>query len=88
MSLPIAVLSTNLPWAQHLGPSECPMATAIERVEHHLATTSGAGRDRERAAELLGRRQEILEHYRELTAEHDRSCGGNDRGRDIELGLD
>jgi conjugative relaxase-like TrwC/TraI family protein len=88
MSPPIAALANHLPWAQQLGPSEHPMTTAIERVEHHVATTSGAGPDREHAAELLRRSQRIVERYRELTADHDRSCGGNDRGRDIDLGLD
>jgi conjugative relaxase-like TrwC/TraI family protein len=78
-----AVLATNLPWAQQLGPRDHPMATAIERVKHHLATTNGTGRDREQAAELLESRRQILERYRELTADRDRSREPDDRGRDI-----
>jgi hypothetical protein len=88
VSPPIAVLATNLPWARELGQSEPPMTTAIERVGHHLVTTKGAGRDREQAAELLERRRQILERYRELTADHDRSRERNDRGRDIGYGID
>jgi hypothetical protein len=88
VSPPIAVLANNLPWARHLGPRDHPTATAIDRVAHHLATTSGTDRDREQAAEMLERRQEILERYRELTADHDRSRERNDRGRDIGYGID
>jgi uncharacterized membrane protein YccC len=88
VSPPIAVLANNLPWARHLGPRDHPTATAIDRVAHHLATTSGIDRDREQAAEMLERRQEILERYRELTADHDRSRERNDRDRDIGYGID
>jgi hypothetical protein len=80
---PMAVLATNLPWAQQLSQSERPMTTAIDRVERNLANTSGAGRDRKQAAELLQRRRQIVDHYRELIADNDRSREPNDRGRDI-----
>jgi conjugative relaxase-like TrwC/TraI family protein len=80
---PMAVLAKNLPWARHLGPHDHPTAIAMERVEHHLATAEEGGPDRERAAELLERRRQICEYYRELAADHDRSRERNDRSRDI-----
>lgn len=83
VSPPTAVLATNLPWALHLGPRGKTMTTAVDRVEHQLATTSRVCRGRQQGAELLARRRQILAHYRELTADHDRSRERNDRGRDI-----
>jgi conjugative relaxase-like TrwC/TraI family protein len=80
---PIAVLAANLPWARQLGPSERQMTTAIERVERYLTTTEGADPVRQQSGELLERRRQILEQYRELTTDHDCSRERNDRGRDI-----
>jgi hypothetical protein len=52
----------------------------------HLATTSEASPNRQQAAELLQRHRTILEDYRELTTNHDRSRARNDR--DIGYGVD
>jgi conjugative relaxase-like TrwC/TraI family protein len=83
VSTPVAVLANNLPWAQQLGQSDHTTATAIDRVEHHLATTSSGGPDRQQAAELLQRRRQTVEHYRHLTADPDRSRERDDRSSDI-----
>jgi hypothetical protein len=88
VSLPVSVLAANLPWARHLGPNLHPLTTAIDRVEHHLAGTNGAGPIRQHAAELLEQRRQTVERYRELTTDHDRSRDPNDRGRDIGYGMD
>jgi conjugative relaxase-like TrwC/TraI family protein len=83
VSPPVAVLANNLLWARQVSGSEHRTYTAIERVERHLATTEGAARDRQHAVEQLQRRRQIVEHYRELTADLDRSREGNDRDRGI-----
>jgi hypothetical protein len=88
MSTPIAVLANNLPWTQRLGRNDQSATTAIDRVEHHLAKTIGGGPNRRQAAELLQRRREMLERYRALTADQNRSREPNDRGHDLGYGLD
>ncbi|WP_264917188.1 hypothetical protein, partial [Mycobacterium kiyosense] len=40
--------------------------TAIARAEHHLATTNNPSGARTQAAELLTRRNELLEHLRDV----------------------
>ncbi|HZE16087.1 MAG TPA: hypothetical protein VE197_10475, partial [Mycobacterium sp.] len=69
----IAVL-TNLPWAQQLGslaPRHHRQAgTAVERAERYLATTSGTGRARIEAEQLLQRHDRVLHRYDCLIADH------------------
>ncbi len=88
----VDVLTTNLPWAQHLGtpnPNRYQASTALERVEHHLATTTGDSPAHAEAAALLQRRDAVIRHYQYLTADitHSRSSG-RDRSRDRDHGLD
>ncbi|MCV7235988.1 MobF family relaxase [Mycobacterium branderi] len=92
----LAALNTHLPWAQHLGtpePSRQRPQTAIERADHHLATTGGTSMSRTEATQLLERRGQLLDHFRELaeaaaqldaTAIADR---GRRRGRGREDGI-
>lgn len=96
----LSALNTHLPWAQHLGtpdPGRQQPQTAIERAEHRLATTGGTTRDRSQAAQLLQRRGQLLDYFRDIaeaaeqldaTAAHDRARSRqHSRGRDngIEL---
>ena len=67
--------------------------SAIDRVEHHLATTSGTSTDRNRAAQLLRQRNQLLDRLRDidkvatqLDAIAKRQHGGDqDRGHGLEL---
>lgn len=91
----LAVLTNDLPHTQHLGsptPRRHQPRTAIERAHHHLATTSAPGPDRNRAAELLRQRGQILAQLRDIAgmttqldamAEQDRA---RDRGRSQDRG--
>ena len=69
----IAVL-TNLPWAQQLGSlAPChrrQAGTAVEHAERYLATTSGTGRARSEAEQLLQRRDRVLHRHDYLIADH------------------
>jgi conjugative relaxase-like TrwC/TraI family protein len=62
------VLADNLPHTQHIGTPTTPTQprTAIARAEHHLATTNNPSGARTQAAELLTRRNELLEHLRDV----------------------
>ena len=44
--------------------------TAVERAERYLATTSGTGRARSEAEQLLQRRDRVLHTYDYLIADH------------------
>lgn len=94
----LTVLTNDLPHAQHLGTPDTnhrQPRTAIERAEHHLATTSATSPDRTRAAQLLRQRNQVLAHLRDIAnttkqldaiAEHDRSrARDRDRGNGLEL---
>jgi len=91
-----------LPWAQHLGAPDHPhqrARTAIERADHHLATTaqSQTGPQYQTARELLRRRDQLLDHFDEMRrvaaqldaiAARDRARSrSRSRGQDYGLGL-
>lgn len=88
----LTVLTKDLPSTHHLGipdPYRGQPPTAIERVEHHLATTSATSIERHYAANLLRRRHQLLERLRDIAtittqldaiAERD-----HDRGHGLEL---
>ena len=61
----------------------------MQRVEHHLATTSTAGgAENAEAAQLLNRCDQLLEHYRDLTTDRIRDTSADrSRGRDRGLEL-
>lgn len=64
----LAALTDNLPQTQHLGTpdrSQPQPAAAIERVEHHLATTGTQSPARQQAAELLKQRDHIVDEVRQ-----------------------
>ncbi|HUO40253.1 MAG TPA: AAA family ATPase, partial [Mycobacterium sp.] len=96
----LTVLTNNLPYTQHLGtpdPDHRQPCTAIDRAEHHLATTSAASPDRIRAAQLLRQRNHVLAQLRDIVntttrldaiTEHDRARAHGrrqDRGNGFEL---
>jgi hypothetical protein len=96
----LTVLTNNLPHTQHLGtpdPDHRHPRTAIERAEHHLAATSAASPDRNRAAQLLHQRSQVRAQLRDIAntttrldafAEQDRArarCRDHDRGNGLEL---
>ena len=64
-----------MPLAQHIGtpdPHHQHTTTAIQRAEHHLATTSGASHTRNQATQLLQRRNQLIDRLRDIadTAAH------------------
>jgi hypothetical protein len=86
------VLAGQLPWAQQLGtpdPHHPQRGTAMQRTEHHLATTTGADTDQHtQARQLLARRDQLTDHYRSATqrsTHHDRD---QHRDRDRDTGLE
>lgn len=91
----LAVLTNDLPNTQHLGtpdPVQPQPHTAVERAEHYLAATSAPSPDRNRAAQLLRQRTQVLAHLRDIAntttqldaiAEQDRT---RVRGRDQDRG--
>ncbi|HUO38766.1 MAG TPA: AAA family ATPase, partial [Mycobacterium sp.] len=94
----LTVLTNDLPHSQHLGtpdPDHRQPRTAIDRAEHHLATTSATSPDRNRAAQLLRQRNQVLAHLRDIAnttkrldaiAEQDRArARDHDRGTGLEL---
>lgn len=95
----LGALNTHLPWTQHLGtpePGRQQPHTAIERADHHLATTGGTSHTRSDATQLLKRRTQLLDHFREIAeaaaeldaaAAHDRALSRRRRSRErgIEL---
>jgi hypothetical protein len=65
----LSVLTNDLPSAQHLGnpePRRQQPPTAIQRVEHHLAATNATSTTRNKAAQLLHQRNQILDRLREI----------------------
>ena len=89
----LTVLTNDLPHTQHLGtpdPDHRQPRTAIDRAEHHLAATSAASPDRNRAAQLLRQRNQVLAQLRDIAntttrldaiAEQDRARGRRPRPR-------
>ncbi|MGE2817990.1 AAA family ATPase, partial [Mycobacterium heidelbergense] len=90
----LTVLTNELPHTQHLGtpgPHRRHHRTAIDRVEHHLATTNAASPDQSRATQLLRQRNHVLAKLRDIAntttrlhtiAEQDRSrAPRRDQGR-------
>jgi conjugative relaxase-like TrwC/TraI family protein len=85
-----------LPWAQQLGspePGHQRPASAIERADHHLTTTPAAeGPDYHTARELLGRRDQLLDHFREIAdiaAQFDAAAArSRERSRSGDYGLE
>ncbi|OBI94773.1 MobF family relaxase [Mycobacterium asiaticum] len=89
----LAALHHNSTAAHHLGtpvpdPNPAPR-TAIERAEHHLATTSATSTTRDQAIELLRQRTQIVDRLRDIAedAAHidnlttpDRHIAHGDRG--------
>lgn len=59
-----------LPWAQHLGSPDTGHQrprSAIERTDHHLGgDVRGDSAEHQTARELLGRRDQLIAHFREL----------------------
>jgi hypothetical protein len=86
-----AVLVENLPWAQQLGASSQSQrrqqATTLARAEQHLATASTQDAHHAEAAELLRRRDQLIDHHRHLAGtENLRDLGrGRIRDRGLEL---
>ena len=65
----LTVLTNDLPNTQHLGtpdPEHRQPRTAIDRAEHHLATTSATSPDRNRAVQLLRQRNQVLAQLRDI----------------------
>ncbi|KAA1250181.1 relaxase domain-containing protein [Mycobacterium simiae] len=66
----LAVLAENLPSAHHIGTPDQrhqQRPTAIQRVEHHLATTGGTSPEGAEASRLLQRSDRLLDRLREMT---------------------
>lgn len=79
-----AVLTHDTGRTQHLGtpdPDRRQPRTAIERAEHHLATTNTPSPERNRAAELLRQRARILAELREIAAVPERLAAITERNR-------
>jgi hypothetical protein len=96
----LSVLTNDLPSAQHLGnpePHREQPPTAIRCVEHHLAATNATSTTRNAAAQLLHRRNQILDRLREIAGtaaqidaagarQHERErYRGHDRDHGLEL---
>ena len=65
----LAVITHDTGRTQHLGapsPDYRQPRTAIERAEHHLATTNTPSPDRNRAVELLRQRSRVLAQLRDI----------------------
>jgi len=65
----LPVLTNDLPSAQHIGNLEHDHpqpSTAIQRVEHQLAATNATKTTRNQAAQVLHRRNQILERLRDI----------------------
>jgi hypothetical protein len=95
----LAVLTDNLPSAQQIGTPhqhQRQPSTAIQRAEHHLATTSGTSTTRNQATQLLQRRNQLIDRLREIadtTAQIDATAARQheherNRGRDRDHGLE
>lgn len=89
-----AMLHNQLPWAQRIADQPGRAATtptAIDRAEHHLATTNDHGAPAIEATDLLTRRDQLRRNHEYLTA--DRRPAAIDReqerthSRDIGLDL-
>ena len=65
-----AAADTLLPWAHHLGstdPDHQRPRTTMARAEHQLdAAPNADGPEYQEARQLLGRRDQLLEHFRDL----------------------
>jgi conjugative relaxase-like TrwC/TraI family protein len=91
-----AALTHQLPWTQHLGtpdPHHQQPHTALDRAEHHLATTNTTSPTGTQATQLLARRNHIMDRLRDIadattqldattTSRHQRE---HSRGRDSGL---
>ncbi len=84
------MLNNHLPWSHRLAdPAERPARTAIDRVEHHLASTTAAGEAAQEASDLLNRRDELGRTYHDITHYRARALDADrDRSRGTDVGLD
>ncbi len=87
------MLNNQLPWSHWIAdPAERPPRTAIDRVEHHLASTTTAGEAAQEANDLLTRRDELgrtyhdITHYRARALDTDRNQS-REQNRDVGLDL-
>lgn len=80
----LAVLTNDLPHTQHLGNTDREHRqprTAIERAEHHLATTNTPSPEQNRAASLLRERSRVLAELRDIAAVPQRLAEITERNR-------
>lgn len=84
------MLNNQLPWSHRLAdPAERPARTALDRVEHHLASTTAAGEAAQEANDLLTRRDELGRTYHDITHYRDRVIDTDrERSRGTDVGLD
>ena len=87
----LTVLTNEMPNTQHLGtpdPDRRQPRTAIERAEHHLATTSATSLTRNEATRLLQRRNHVIDRLRDIAATTAHIDAVNERSREHSRGND
>ena len=85
----LTVLGDNLPSAQHIGTAEPNRnRTAIQRAEHHLATTSATSLTRNEATQLLQRRIHLIDRLRDIADTTAHIDAVNERSREQSRGGD
>lgn len=84
------MLHNQLPWAHRIAdPADRAKPTAIDRAEHHLASTTAHSATAQDAHDLLTRRDQLARTYDDITNHRARSLHTEpDRNRGTELGLD
>ena len=87
----LTVLTDNLPSAQHIGtpdPRRHQTPTAIQRAEHHLATSSATNLTRTQATQLLQRRNQLIDRLRDIADTTAHIDTASERSRERSRGND
>lgn len=88
----IDMLHNQLPWSQRIGTTDTEQSqqarTAIDRAEHHLASTNDTSPEAIQATELINRRDELRHEYDYLAGARGRATIDRGRERGRSAGLD
>lgn len=85
------MLHNQLPWAQRIGTAGTDQSqqarTAIDRAEHHLASTTDTSPEATQAADLINRRDALRHEHDYLAGTRGRAIIDHDRSRGVGLDL-
>ncbi|MFV8268287.1 MobF family relaxase [Mycolicibacterium peregrinum] len=88
----IEMLHNQLPWAQRIGTADTDQSqqtrTAIDRAEHHLASTTDSSPEATQAADLINRRDALRHEHDYLAGARGRATIDRSRERSRGAGLD